>query len=52
MPIVFFPAWLEVTARALPFASMLQLPIEIWLARHRGWELARVGTPQYCFPFG
>ncbi len=46
VPIVFFPAWLEVTARALPFASMLQLPIEIWLGRHRGWELVGVFAVQ------
>lgn len=42
VPIVFFPDWLEVTARALPFASMLQLPVEIWLGRHDGLDLLGV----------
>ena len=34
IPIVFFPGWLEGLCRALPFASMLQHPVEIWLG-HR-----------------
>jgi len=42
VPLVFFPDWLEVTARSLPFASMLQLPVEVWLGRHRGVELLGV----------
>lgn len=46
VPIVFFPDWLEVTARALPFASMLQLPVEIWLGRHDGLDLLGVLTLQ------
>jgi ABC-2 type transport system permease protein len=39
LPIVFFPGWLESLARALPFAYMLQVPIEIWLGRHSGLHL-------------
>ncbi|MGH9275282.1 MAG: ABC-2 family transporter protein, partial [Acidimicrobiales bacterium] len=39
VPIVFFPGWLEATARALPFASMLQLPVEVWLGRYDGVEV-------------
>ena len=31
IPIVFFPGWLEGLCRALPFASMVQHPIELWL---------------------
>ncbi len=31
VPIVFFPGWLEGLCRALPFASMLHHPIELWL---------------------
>jgi ABC-2 type transport system permease protein len=31
VPIVFFPGWLEGLCRALPFASMLQHPVELWL---------------------
>jgi ABC-2 type transport system permease protein len=42
VPIVFFPLWLELTCRALPFASMVQLPVEVWLGLHRGWGLLGV----------
>jgi ABC-2 type transport system permease protein len=34
LPIVFFPLWLETICRALPFASMLQLPVEVWLGQY------------------
>lgn len=45
IPIVFFPDWLESVARALPFCSMLQVPVEIWLGKHRGVDLlAAYGT--------
>jgi len=40
VPIVFFPDWAEATARALPFASMVQVPVEVWLGRHHGEDLA------------
>ncbi len=40
VPIVFFPAWLESSARVLPFASMLEIPIEVWLGQLRGVEMA------------
>lgn len=36
VPVVFFPPWLETVARALPFASMIQVPAEIFLGKHRG----------------
>ena len=39
IPIVFFPDWLETTARLLPPASMMQVPVEIWLGKHRGTDL-------------
>ena len=42
VPIVLFPQWLETTARVLPFASMLQLPIEVFLGKHDGGDLAAV----------
>src|SRR5690606_19554835 len=34
VPIVLFPSWLEATARALPFAAMIQLPVELFMGRH------------------
>jgi ABC-2 type transport system permease protein len=46
VPLVFFPGWLETTARALPFAAMLQLPVEIWLGKHVGVELLGVYAVQ------
>ena len=36
LPINTFPHWLEVVSRALPFASMVQLPVEVYLGRHTG----------------
>jgi len=42
VPLVFFPGWLELTARVLPFASMLQLPVEVWLGRYEGVGLLGV----------
>lgn len=36
VPVVFFPGWLEAAARVLPFASMVQVPVEIFLGKHRG----------------
>jgi ABC-2 type transport system permease protein len=46
VPIVFFPSWLETLARLLPFAYMLQVPIEVWLGEHRGLELLQVYAAQ------
>lgn len=42
VPIVFFPSWLEATARMLPFASMVQSPVEVFLGKHAGIEALRV----------
>ena len=46
LPIVLFPGWLEATARALPFASMVQLPAEVWLGKHPGLDLVPVLAQQ------
>jgi ABC-2 type transport system permease protein len=42
LPIVFFPLWLETVCRALPVASMLQLPVGVWLGQNDGVELLGV----------
>ncbi len=42
LPINLFPSWLESVARALPFASMIQLPVEIFLGRYDGWGMVWV----------
>jgi ABC-2 type transport system permease protein len=49
VPIVFFPAWLETIARLLPFAWMLQVPIEVWLGEHRGADLVGVYAAQIAW---
>lgn len=49
VPIFFFPDALEAVARALPFASMLQVPVEVWLGRHRGVDLLGVWTIQVAW---
>ena len=42
LPLVLFPAWLESVARVLPFASMIQFPVEVFLGKHTGANLAGV----------
>ena len=36
----FFPGWLRTIANVLPFASILQSPVDIWLGKRHGLELA------------
>lgn len=40
LPIVLFPHALEVVARALPFASIAQIPLEFYLGKHHGGDAA------------
>lgn len=40
IPVAFFPGWLETLAWALPFAAMVQAPIEVFVENARGAELA------------
>jgi len=40
VPLVLFPAAIEPLVRALPFASMIQLPVEVFLGKHHGTDLA------------
>jgi ABC-2 type transport system permease protein len=46
LPLVMFPGWLETTARLLPFASLMQLPAEVFLAKHEGLGLLGVLSQQ------
>jgi ABC-2 type transport system permease protein len=39
LPLTFFPAWLRTIAHVLPFASIMQTPIDVWLGKHHGAEL-------------
>jgi ABC-2 type transport system permease protein len=38
-PLQFFPDWLETVARATPFPSMVQIPVEIFVGEARGGEV-------------
>lgn len=42
VPIVLFPDWLQTVAWALPFAAMVQAPIEVFLGNLAGLELAGI----------
>jgi ABC-2 type transport system permease protein len=36
LPLVLFPGWLGTLARALPWASYVQVPADVWLGQHTG----------------
>lgn len=40
LPLVLFPGWLGTVANALPWASYVQVPADIWLGKHTGTGLA------------
>jgi ABC-2 type transport system permease protein len=42
LPLRFFPHWLRELSYALPFASVIQTPIDVWLGKREG--LALVGV--------
>jgi ABC-2 type transport system permease protein len=42
LPLAFFPDWLRAIAHALPFASIMQTPIDVWLGKHHGAGLAGI----------
>jgi ABC-2 type transport system permease protein len=42
MPLNFFPDWLEAVARVLPFAAIVQAPVDVFLGEADGAELAGV----------
>lgn len=42
LPLTFFPPWLRDVAHALPFASVMQVPTDVWLGKHQGAGLAGV----------
>ncbi len=39
LPLSLFPGWLETVARLLPFASLIQLPAELYLGMHSGFDV-------------
>jgi viologen exporter family transport system permease protein len=40
VPLPFFPDWLEAIARVLPFAAIVQIPIDVFLEQVTGAEVA------------
>jgi len=42
LPLTFFPSWLRAIAHALPFASIMQTPIDVWLGKHHGPSLVGI----------
>jgi ABC-2 type transport system permease protein len=42
VPLVLFPGWFGTLALALPWASYIQAPADLWLGKHTGWGV--VGT--------
>jgi ABC-2 type transport system permease protein len=49
VPLVFFPAWLGAIAYATPFPAMAQLPVEVFLGKHRGVDLVPVCAQQLAW---
>jgi ABC-2 type transport system permease protein len=39
VPLVLFPGWMGEVAQSLPWASLLQVPADIWLGQRTGTEL-------------
>ena len=39
LPLVLVPGWLGTLARALPWASYVQVPADVWLGKHTGPDL-------------
>jgi len=46
VPVVLFPDSIEPLVRAMPFASMINMPVEVFLGRHRGGDLLAVFSLQ------
>ena len=49
LPITLFPGWLERIASLLPFASMIQLPAELYLGVHEGSDVIGVLAQQLAW---
>jgi ABC-2 type transport system permease protein len=39
VPLQFFPGWLEAVARATPFPSLVQIPVEIFVGEAKGLDI-------------
>jgi ABC-2 type transport system permease protein len=52
VPLFLFPDGIERVVRLLPFASIVQLPVEVFLGRHAGWDLLGVYATQAAWLIG
>jgi ABC-2 type transport system permease protein len=64
LPLRFFPQWLRELSYALPFASILQTPVDVWLGKRTGlalvgflalqaaWAIALLGLGRFAFARG
>jgi ABC-2 type transport system permease protein len=64
LPLRFFPQWLRELSYALPFASILQTPVDVWLGKRTGlalvgfvalqaaWAIALLGLGRFVFARG
>ena len=41
VPLVLFPGWSRDVVLALPWATYLQVPADLWLGKREGWEACR-----------
>jgi ABC-2 type transport system permease protein len=39
IPLAYFPSWLKTVADALPFAAILQTPVDVWLGKAHGRQI-------------
>lgn len=39
IPVAYFPGWLKTLAHALPFAAILQTPVDVWLGKAHAWQI-------------
>jgi ABC-2 type transport system permease protein len=40
VPVPYFPSWLRDLSYALPFAAILQTPVDVWLGKAEPWQIA------------
>lgn len=49
VPLTFFPHTLATVARALPFAAVVEVPVEIFLGKYHGWSLVTAISGQVAW---
>lgn len=49
LPLAFYPTWLHAIAYSTPFPAMAQLPVEVFLGKHRGVDLVPLYAQQLAW---